>query len=133
MIKGGLIWLLCMLGYQNALKAQNTITQDSIYTIVEQMPEPQEGYVKFYKYLHENTYYTQSAIDKKIEGYVFIQFVVNPEGKLTNLKIVKGLGYGLDEEVIRVFEESPPWRVGKEKNIAVHVRMTFSVIFRLPR
>ncbi|MCU0440502.1 MAG: energy transducer TonB [Raineya sp.] len=133
MIKQWLIWLLFFVGFQSVLKAQNSINPDSVYTVVEQMPQPVGGYAKFYKYLDENIYYTQQAIDKKIEGYVFVQFVVDKTGRLENIKIVKGLGFGLDEEVIRVFEESPKWTIGKEKNIPVRVRMTFSVIFRLPR
>ncbi|KOY84774.1 hypothetical protein AD998_00150 [bacterium 336/3] len=133
MIKQWLIWLLFFVGFQGVLKAQNSINIDSVYTVAEQMPEPVGGYPKFYKYLDENIYYTQTAIDKKIEGYVFVQFIVNKAGKLENIKIVKGLGYGLDEEVIRVFEESPVWFVGKEKNTPIKVRMTFSVVFRLPK
>jgi protein TonB len=106
---------------------------DSVYTVVEQMPEPPKGYHEFYKYLKNNIYYTQAAIDKKIEGYVFVQFIVGKEGKLEDIKIVKGLGYGLDEEVLRVFAESSPWQAGTEKKQPVRVKMTFTVTFRLPR
>jgi|JI8StandDraft_2_1071088.scaffolds.fasta_scaffold01708_8 protein TonB len=133
MIKKWLIWLLFFVGFQYVLKAQNTIISDTVYTVVEQMPIPVGGYSRFYKYLDENIYYTQTALDKKIEGYVFVQFIVNKAGKLENIKIVKGLGFGLDEEVVRVFEESPEWIAGREKNIPVKVKMTFSVIFRLPK
>ncbi len=112
---------------------ENTILQDSIYTFAEIMPQPESGYAKFYKYLQENLYYTQEALDKKIEGYVFVSFIVDKRGQIHNIKIIKGLGYGLDEEVIRVFSESPPWRAGYHNKEPVNVKMTFQVVFRLPR
>ncbi|GAB4124216.1 MAG: hypothetical protein OHK0045_11150 [Raineya sp.] len=125
-----LIWLLLLPFWQ--VKAQDEAQKDSIYTIVEFMPQPEEGYKKFYQYLQENLYYTQEALEKKIQGYVFVQFIVNSEGKLENIKVIKGLGYGLDEEAIRVFAESPPWRAGWHKGKKVPVRMTFHIAFRLP-
>ncbi len=111
----------------------NSVLQDTIYTVAEVMPQPEGGYAKFYKYLQENLYYTQEALDKKIEGYVFVSFVVDKKGNLHNIKVIKGLGYGLDEEVIRVFSESPPWVAGYNGNSPVNVKMTFQVVFKLPR
>ena len=125
-----LIWLFLLSFWQ--VRAQNEAQKDSIYTIVDAMPEPAEGYKKFYQYLQENLYYTQEGIEKKVQGYVFVQFIVNTQGKLENIKIVKGLGYGLDEEAIRAFSESPPWRAGWHQGKKVSVRMTFSITFRLP-
>jgi TonB family protein len=126
----GLIWLL-MLSFWH-LQAQNEAAKDSIYTIVDNMPQPEEGYKHFYKYLQENLFYTQEALEKKIQGYVFVQFVVNTQGKLENIKVIRGLGFGLDEEVLRVFSESPSWRAGWHQGKKVKVRMTFNVAFRLP-
>jgi TonB family protein len=130
MKKFWLIWLLLLYVWQ--LHAQHETAKDSIYTIADQMPEPQDGYKNFYKYLQENLFYTQEALEKKIQGYVFVQFVVNTEGKLEDIKVIKGLGYGLDEEALRVFSESPPWHCGWHQGKKVKVRMTFNVVFRLP-
>lgn len=107
--------------------------KDSIYTIATQMPEPQEGYTAFYRYLQENVYYTQDALERKVEGAVFVQFVVGKKGILENIKIIRGLGFGLDEEVLRVFSEGFVWKAGKENGVVVCVKMTFQVVFRLPR
>lgn len=126
----GLIWVMMLFFWH--LQAQNEADKDSIYTVVDKMPQPAEGYNHFYKYLQENVFYTQEALEKKIQGYVFVQFVVNTEGNLENIKVIKGLGYGLDEEVIRVFSESPAWQAGWYEGRKVKVRMTFQVLFRLP-
>jgi len=125
-----LIWMFLLSFWQ--LKAQNEAQKDSIYTIVDAMPEPKEGYKNFYKNLQEDLCYTQEALEKRIQGYVFVQFVVSTKGNLENIKVIKGLGYGLDEEAIRVFTESPTWRAGWHQGKKVNVRMTFNIAFRLP-
>lgn len=130
MSKYWLIWLFLMSFWQ--LQAQNELEKDSIYSIADNMPLPVGGYKSFYQYLQENIFYTQEALEKKVQGYVFVQFVVNTEGKLENIRIIKGLGFGLDEEVIRVFSESPPWQAAWHQGRKVKVRMTFNVAFRLP-
>lgn len=122
--------------YFDVLQAQtyyDPIVQDTVHTIADQMPIPEGGYAKFYKYLQENLYYTQEALERKIEGHVFVSFVVDRQGLLHNIRIIKGLGYGLDEEVIRVFSESPPWTAGKNQQKNVCVKVTFQVVFKLPR
>ncbi|MDX2196627.1 MAG: energy transducer TonB [Cytophagales bacterium] len=128
----GILFFLFFVFCSYSTKAQE-VHLDTIFTVVDKMPEPTEGYANFYKYLSENIYYTQKALERKIQGYVFVQFVVDEKGILTNPKILKGLGFGLDEEVLRVFANSPPWQAGEQDSKNVKVKMTFSIIFKLPK
>ncbi|MGD1843095.1 MAG: energy transducer TonB [Thermonemataceae bacterium] len=111
--------------------AQDTLSvSEEVYLAVDNMPEPREGYTRFVAYVEQQIRYPQEAIDHQIEGYVFIRFVVDKNGRVIKPTILKGLGYGCDEEVLRVFKNLPPWRPGKEEGRKVAVQMTFAIIFR---
>ncbi|NIK74824.1 protein TonB [Thermonema lapsum] len=99
----------------------------------EVMPEPIGGYEAFDRYLQENIRYPLEALENKIEGYVFVRFVVREDGYLVEPEITKGLGYGCDEEVLRVIKNAPPWKPGREGTQIFPVEMTIAVVFRLPR
>ncbi len=101
------------------------------YTIVEINPEPQGGYKAFYKYLRKNLRYPAKARRMSIGGKVFVQFTIEKSGKMDNFKIVKSLGFGLDEEVIRVLRAAPAWNPGQQGGRKVRVRMTLPVSFHI--
>jgi TonB family protein len=82
------------------------------YSELEQKPEPVDGINNFYKYIGSNFNYTKKAIKQNINGKIIIQFVIDKEGKVTELKVFKGLGYGLDEEAIRVVSSYKNWKPG---------------------
>ena len=75
--------------------------------------------------------YPAVAKEKKIEGRVILQFIVNKEGKVTNVKVVRGVDPLLDAEAVRAIYSSPLWKPGYQNNTAVNVRYTFPVIFML--
>jgi TonB family protein len=79
------------------------------YTELEVKPEPKKGLQHFYKYIAKNFTYTRASIKNKIKGKIIVQFVVDSEGKIVEPKIIKGLGYGLDEEAIRVLTSYDKW------------------------
>lgn len=85
------------------------------YTILEQKPEPVDGMAHFYKYIANNFNYTREAIKNNIKGKIFVQFVVDKEGKIIETKILRGLGYGLDEEAIRVVSSYKNWIPGMQR------------------
>jgi len=66
-----------------------------------------------------------------IEGKVFVQFVVDKKGNITEVMAVKGIGAGCDEEAIRVIRTSPKWKAGKQRGKAVKVRMILPITFKL--
>lgn len=104
---------------------------DNIFTIVEVRPEPVGGISAFYAYVAENMEYPNRARRMNIEGRVFIEFVVEKEGSLTDIKVAKGIGGGCDEEAIRVISQAPKWNPGKQRGRAVRTRMVMPIVFKL--
>ncbi len=75
--------------------------------------------------------YPMEAREEAIEGKVFIEFIIAADGQLTDLNIVRGIGYGCDEEVLRVFEEMSSWKPGIKADQAVATRMVIPITFTL--
>lgn len=102
---------------------------DEIFTIVEDKPTPKGGMSAFLKGLHEKITYPQAALRARVQGKVFIQFVINADGQLTDLEVIKGIGMGCDEEALRVLKQSPAWNPGKQRGVPVRVRMVLPIQF----
>ncbi|NJO03381.1 MAG: TonB family protein [Bacteroidia bacterium] len=105
--------------------------EDEIFLVVEEKPEPNGGYEAFYKFIGENLKYPSAATRMGIEGRVFLQFVVDKEGRIKDVQVVKGIGSGCDEEAARVLSIAPNWKPGKQRGRPVHVKMTLPIIFKL--
>jgi protein TonB len=104
---------------------------DEIFTIVEDQPLPNGGYAAFYKFIGDRLKYPAQARRMGIEGKVFVQFVVDKDGTLTEVKAVKGIGAGCDEEAERVIRGAPKWKPGKQRGRSVKVRMILPITFKL--
>jgi len=105
-----------------------------VFTIVEESASPMGGYPVFYEYIAKNIKYPQEARSKSVEGKVFIEFVVNVDGTLSDFVALKGIGSGCDEEAIRVLQSSTiSWTPGKQQQIAVKQRMVIPITFKLGR
>lgn len=104
---------------------------DEIFMVVEEQPEPEGGIQEFYKYVSENLKYPTEARQKGVEGKVFVQFVVNTDGSLAEVKAIKGIGSGCDEAAVSVIKEAPAWNPGKQRGKFVKVRMVMPITFRL--
>jgi TonB family protein len=102
-----------------------------VFTIVEETATPKEGLTAFYEYVKNNLRYPAEARRKGVEGKVFVQFVINIDGSLSEFKVVKGIGSGCDEEAVRIIKESPAWNPGKQRGIPVKQRYTMPFLFRL--
>jgi TonB family protein len=105
---------------------------DKIYSTFE-MAEPVGGRRAFKKYLEEKLVYPRQALDNKIEGKVTIQFTVETTGKLTNFNVVKGIGYGCDDEVIRLIKQGPKWTAIKRNDEPVKGKVKVRMRFALPK
>jgi protein TonB len=99
--------------------------------IIESMPKPINGYKAFYTFIGKNLKYPKQAQRMGIEGKVFIQFVINKKGEITDVKVLKGIGAGCDAEAERVMNLAPKWNPGKQRGKPVHVRMVLPLTFRL--
>lgn len=106
---------------------------DGVYTVVENQPEPKGGMKAFYQHIGNNMRYPQEARQAGIEGKVFMQFVVDQYGQITQTKVLKGIGGGCDEEATRVLQEAPEWMPGTTDGQAVNVRMVMPITFKLDR
>jgi TonB family protein len=99
---------------------------------IVKLAEPQGGRRAYDKYLKNSLQYPQEALDNKIKGRVTIQFTVSTDGSLSDFSVFKGLGYGCDEEVIRLVKAGPKWSPTTEDNIAVESEVRVRVKFALP-
>ncbi len=104
---------------------------EEVFTIVENQPSPKMGMKGFFEYLYKNIKYPRKAIELKVEGKVFVQFIVNTDGTLTDFEVVKGIGSGCDLEAVRVLKEADPWNAGKQRGKPVRVRMILPIRFML--
>lgn len=105
---------------------------DKAFTIVEEMPEFGDHPDDLQKYLSENIKYPKQARKKNIEGMVFVSLVVDKTGKVTQVKLLKGVDPLLDEEALRVIREMPDWKKpGKQRGKAVPVQYNIPINFKL--
>jgi protein TonB len=102
-----------------------------IFTIVEQMPEFQGGEEKLFEYLSKNIKYPSMARENGITGTVYVTFVVEGDGKITDVKKLRGIGGGCDEEAIRVVKSMPSWKPGKQNGKSVRVQFNLPIKFTL--
>lgn len=111
--------------------SEKSKSDNEVFTIVENGPEYPGGLQEFYKYIGENVTYPLEARQKNIEGRVYVQFVVDTDGTMTDLAVLKGIGSGCDEEAIRVISSAGKWIPGEQRGKKVKVRMVLPVQFLL--
>jgi TonB family protein len=104
---------------------------EEVFMVVEDQPSPVGGTEAFYKFIAENLKYPDQARRMGIEGRVFAQFIVDTDGTLTDVQILKGIGAGCDEEVVKLLQRAPKWSPGRQKGEAVRVQMSVPVVFKL--
>ncbi len=105
--------------------------QDKVFTIVEQMPEFPGGPLALRKYIAQKIKYPYSAQKDGIQGQVFVNFVINSEGQVCNVKVVRSVCPALDNEAIRVIYSLPQWSPGVQQEKAVDVSYTIPIDFIL--
>lgn len=106
------------------------IAPEPVFVNAELMPLPEGGYEGFYKLLSKNMKYPKLARRNETQGKVFVEFTVGKSGEVTNMKVIKGIGDGCDEEAMRVLMLAK-WKPGKQRGIPVNVRMVQAINFRL--
>ncbi|MBQ9474285.1 MAG: TonB family protein [Bacteroidales bacterium] len=104
---------------------------DEVFVVVETMPEFPGGMDSLMAFLHENIVYPQEARVKKISGKVFVSFTVEKDGSLSDIKILRDLGYGCGNEVLRVLRLMPRWKPGMQQGKPVRCQFTLPVMFKL--
>lgn len=114
---------------QNLL--QNVSVEDSLFTVVEEMPEYPGGSEAMMKFLVENIKYPEQARKDSIQGRVFVNFIIEVDGKVSNTKVLRGIGGGCDEEAVRVVSLMPAWTPGKQRGKNVRVAFNLPIKFAL--
>ena len=104
---------------------------DMIFAVVEEMPRFDGGEDAWNNYLKNALKYPEEARNTGIEGKVITSFVVRPDGTLTDIMTIRGIGAGCDEEVIRLLTESPPWTPGEQRGRKVPTRLMVSITFKI--
>jgi len=110
---------------------EEVIEKEPVFVIVESMPSFPGGATELMKYLRENLRYPVLAKETGIQGKVFITFVIEKDGSVTDVLVLGGIGGGCDKEAIRVVESMPDWIPGRQRNVPVRVRFNLPVKFRL--
>lgn len=102
------------------------------FQLVEEKPTFQGGDAnEFSKWVNSRLVYPEIAKENGVQGRVTLQFTVNPDGTVSNVKVLRGVDSSLDKEAVRVVSSSPKWKPGKQRDRAVKVTYTFPVIFQL--
>jgi protein TonB len=104
---------------------------DEILYIVEEPAHPIGGHKAFFKFIATHLKYPKKAKRMKVEGMVFIQFVIDKDGKIIDVETTRGIGAGCDEEAIRVVKMAPAWKPGKQRGKAVKQRISIPIRFKL--
>jgi protein TonB len=104
---------------------------EEIFTFVEEYPEFPGGDKALKEYIVNNIRYPEVARQSGISGIVYVQFVVEKDGSISDVKVLRGIGGGCDEEAMRVVKSMPKWKPGKQRGQPVRVYFTLPIEFKL--
>ncbi|MBR6843255.1 MAG: energy transducer TonB [Prevotella sp.] len=133
-MKKFIIMALMALFGLTTVSAQKTVVakkNQQVFDVVEKMPEYPGGQAALFEYLSKNVKYPADAEKKKIEGRVLVTFVVNTDGSITDIEVVRKTFPSLDAEAVRVISGMPKWKPGEQKGKKVRVKYTVPLNFRL--
>jgi len=116
---------------QDLSKETNKDDSSYVYSSADDNPKFNGGEKAYLNFLKKNLVYPNEALKKQIEGQVFISVVVNENGKISNIKLLRGIGGGCNEEAIRLIKMMPDWIPGKNAGKNVKVAMAIPVKFKL--
>ncbi len=106
--------------------------EQQIFVVVEDMPQFKGGGINaFRKYVQENINYPTVAAENGIEGTVFVKFVVDTDGGISNVTVMRGVDPALNEEAMRVIRNAPEWEPGQQRGEPVRVQFTIPIVFKL--
>lgn len=123
------ISLFCTLGV--SAQSNSTSRTERLFDVVEEMPMFPGGNAALMDFLANNIKYPQVAEENGIQGRVVLTFTVEPDGSLTEVKVVRGVDIALDKEAIRVVKSMPKWIPGKVGGQPVAVKYTLPITFHL--
>jgi protein TonB len=110
-----------------------SVNGNEIYNVsgVDAYPEFPGGMAAWSKFIQRNLRYPYAAQENGTQGKVFLSFVIEKDGSISDVTVMKGIGFGCDEEAVRVIKKSPKWKAGSQNNQAVRVRYTMPIGYML--
>ncbi|MDX1628045.1 MAG: energy transducer TonB, partial [Fulvivirga sp.] len=105
--------------------------ENQVFTVVEQPATPEGGMQAYYERIASYLKYPKEAQENSIEGRVFIQFVVDEDGELTDLKVAKGIGYGTGQAAMSAILQAGKWSPASHEGALVKQRIILPVLFKL--
>lgn len=113
------------------LEEEKSLVDETPFVVVEKMPEFPGGMNAFLEFLAKNTRYPQLATETGIQGTVYLYFVVEKDGNISNIKTLRGIGGGCNQEAERVLSLMPKWKPGNQFGKPVRVSFNVPVVFKL--
>lgn len=114
-----------------AVVEEEDVAEAEIFMVVEESPSFPGGDEARIRFLQQNIKYPQMARESSIQGTVFVTFVVERDGSVTDVRVLRGIGGGCDEEAIRVIKAMPKWQPGKQRGKPVRVQFNMPIKFTL--
>lgn len=117
--------------YEPVEVSEPEVEEQKVFMVVEEQPSFPGGEEARMKYLQNNIEYPQMARESGIEGTVYVTFVVETDGTVTNVRVLRGIGGGCDQEALRVVRNMPKWKPGKQRGRSVRVQFNMPIKFKL--
>lgn len=113
------------------IKVKDEPIAETIFDVVEENAEFPGGLPKMYEFLANNMKYPPMAKEAGVQGKVYVQFIVFKDGSIGEVKVLRGIGSGCDEEAMRVVKAMPKWNPGKQRKVPVSSRFNLPIVFKL--
>lgn len=128
-----LIFFACSSPEEKVLESNEkaAMAEEQVFLVVEKMPEFIGGEAAMYRFIADNLNYPAEAQEKATQGRVFVTFVVEKDGQINDIKVLRGIGDGCDEETIRVIQKMPKWNPGEQRGQAVRVQYRMPIKYSL--
>lgn len=114
-------------------KAQTNEVDEEVFIVVEVAPEYPGGIDSMFAFISRNIKYPEEALKNKISGRVFVTFVVEKDGQVTNARLLREIGGGCGDEALRVVKSMPKWKPGTQRGNPVRVQFNLPIVFDLPK
>ena len=128
-LKVALMMLVLLFSFMTS--TAQTKKNNMVYDVVEVMPQYPGGQIAMLKYIMENIKYPEQAMKEGIQGRVTVSFIVEKDGRVSNVRLLRSVQSALDKEAIRVVKSMPKWTPGKQNGKPVRVRFNLPVMFKL--
>ena len=128
-LKVALMMLVLLFSFMTS--TAQTKKNNMAYDVVEVMPQYPGGQIAMMKYIMENIKYPKQAMKEGIQGRVTVSFIVEKDGRVSNVRLLRSVQSALDKEAIRVVKSMPKWSPGKQNGKPVRVRFNLPVMFKL--